>query len=171
MKEKTLLGATKMKDYYKGKNFWDKEKSWRIQYPIDDEIIKKAEKILGVRLPLSFISLMKEQNGGELTYPYFMLPDREGKYHLNIDPIHFEEDDVSILSSRELLEDAKIPKEFVVLWTDFHHWLVMDYRNTKVNPTIKYIQEDYSTDEMSWKYIKMADTFNDFLKQLFRIAV
>lgn len=48
--------------------------------------------------------------------------------------------------------------------------LVMDYRFTKENPPIQYIQEDYSTEKMTWKYIELADTFDDFLKQLFRLV-
>ncbi|MCP3762546.1 SMI1/KNR4 family protein [Domibacillus sp. A3M-37] len=159
-----------MKEHYNGKNFWDKEKSWRIEYPLTDDIIQKAEAMLDITFPETFKRLMKEQNGGELTYPYFMFPDRPEKYHLDIDPIHFEEDDVSIISSEDLLEEANLPKDLIILWWDFHHWLVMDYRFTKENPPIQYIQEDYSTEKMSWKYIKMADTFDDFLKQLFRIV-
>ena len=159
-----------MKEYYNGKNFWDKEKTWRHQYPINDEIIQKAETILGITFPETFKQLMKEQNGGELTYPYFMFPDRPGKYQLDIDPIHFEQDDASIISSRDYLEEANLPMDLIALWDDFHHWLVMDYRYTKENPPIQYIREDYSNGKMKWKYIKMADTFDDFLKQLSRIV-
>ncbi|MFD1861925.1 SMI1/KNR4 family protein [Planococcus chinensis] len=159
-----------MKEYYNGKNFWDKEKSWRNQYPINEEIIRKAEAQLDLSFPETFKQLMKDHNGGELTYPYFIMPDRSGKYQLDIDPIHFEDDDTSIISYGNLLEEAKLPGNLIVLWSDYHHWLVMDYRFTKENPSIQCIQEDYSTEEMSWKYIKMADTFDDFIKQLFRIV-
>lgn len=159
-----------MKEYYNGKNFWDKEKSWRIQYPINEDIIRRAEAQMEITFPETFRQLMKEHNGGELTYPYFMIPDRSGKYHLAIDPIHFEEDDVSLVSYSELLEEVKLSKNLIVLWSDFHHWLVMDYRFVKENPSIQVIQEDYSTEEMSWNYIKMADTFDEFIKQLFRIV-
>ncbi|MET1032522.1 SMI1/KNR4 family protein [Domibacillus tundrae] len=152
------------------KTFWDKENTWRHQYPINDGIIQKAESILDITFPETFKQLMKEQNGGQLMYPYFMFPDRPGKYELDIEPIHFDQDDVSLISSGELLEEVKLPKDLIVLWWDFHHWLVMDYRFTKENPPIQYIQEDYSTEKMSWIYIKMADTFDDFLKQLFRIV-
>jgi len=76
---------------------------------------------------------------------------------------------MSILSSKELLEDTNLPKELIVLWSDYHHWLVLDYRNRKDNPPVLYIVENYSTDEISWEFIKIADTFDDFLKQLFRV--
>ncbi|MEM1503751.1 SMI1/KNR4 family protein [Domibacillus sp. 8LH] len=159
-----------MKEYYNGKNFWDKENTWRDQYPINDDIIQKAESKLNIKFPETFKQLMKEQNGGQLTYPYFMLPSRYGKCKVDIDPIHFEEDDTSIVSSEDLLEEANLPKDLIVLWWDFHNWLVMDYRFTKENPSIQFICEDYSTEEMTWYYIKMANTFDDFLKQLFRLV-
>lgn len=159
-----------MKEYYNGKNFWDKEKTRRIQYPINDYIIQKAEILLGITLPDTYKQLMEEQNGGELTYPYFTLPNSTTKYHLDFDPIHFKDDDVSILSSGDSLQEAGLPKSMLVLWTDFHNWLVMDYRHAKENPSIQFIYEDYSTGEMAWLYIKLADTFDDFLKQLFRLV-
>lgn len=159
-----------MKEYYTGKNFWDKEKTWRIQYPINDYINQKAEILLGITLPETYKQLMKEQNGGELTYPYFTLPNSKVKYHLDIDPIHFKDDDVSILSSGDSLQEVGLPKSMLVLWTDFHNWLVMDYRRTKENPSIQFICEDYFTGAMIWLYIKLADTFDDFLKQLFRLV-
>ena len=34
--------------------------------PINDELIKKAEEVLNVKLPESYINLLKEQNGGTL---------------------------------------------------------------------------------------------------------
>ena len=76
---------------------------------------------------------------------------------------------MSILSSKELLADANLPKEFIVLWTDCHFWLVFDYRNCKNNPPVLYIFENYSTKEITWEYIKVSDSFYDFLKQLFHV--
>ena len=162
------------REFYKGADFWNKDSKYkRIEYPISDEIIKKAEECLGIKFPQSFIDLMKIQNGGELNFPYFMLSDVsiEKQVFPSIEPIHFEEDDISILSSKELLADTTLSKEFIVLWTDFHFWLVFDYRNRKENPPVLYIFENYSTKEISWEYIKVSDSFDDFLKQLFRVPV
>jgi hypothetical protein len=76
---------------------------------------------------------------------------------------------LSILSSKELLADTNLPKEFIVLWTDFHFWVVFDYRNRKDNPPVLYIFENYSTEEITWGYVRVADSFDGFLKQLFRV--
>ncbi|MFB9758626.1 SMI1/KNR4 family protein [Ectobacillus funiculus] len=161
-------------EFYKGESFWNEDSKYkRIEYPINDEIIKKAEDTLGVKFPKSFIDLMKIQNGGELNFPYFLIAElgTEKQELPSIEPIHFEENDLSILSSKELLEDTSLPKEFIVLWTDCHFWVVFDYRNRKDNPPVIYISENflastYNTTE--WEYFKIADSFDDFLKQLFR---
>ncbi|AMX01071.1 hypothetical protein ATY39_10155 [Rummeliibacillus stabekisii] len=156
------------KDFYRGENFWSKKSTNnRIEYPINDAIIRRAENILDVHFPSTFIQLMNEQNGGELNFPYYT----EHKDALpSIEPIHFEKDDLSILSSKELLEEANLPQGLIVLWTDFHEWLALDYRKEKQHPTVVYIVENYLSDEEEWEYHKIADTFDDFLNQLFRIS-
>lgn len=161
------------KEFYKGEGFWNEDSKYkRIEYPINDEIIQKAEDTLGIKFPQSFIDLMKIQNGGELNFPYFLLPDLPEKQKIpSIEPIHFKEDDLSILSSRELLADTNLPMEFIVLWTDCHFWVVFDYRNRKDNPPVLYVFENYSTKEITWECIKVADSFDDFLKLLFRIPL
>lgn len=168
------------KVYYNGLDFWQEGPKYkRIEYPINDEIFKKAENLLNIKFPHSFIDLMKIQNGGDLKYPYFNLPavDTEGipyeeRVKLpSIEPIHFENDDISILSSEELLKEVDLPKGFIVLWTDFHFWVVLDYRKTKDNPSVMYIAENFlaSTNETTeWEYIKITDSFDEFLKKLFR---
>lgn len=105
------------KDFYRGENFWSEEpKNNRIEYPINDEIIRRAENILDVRFPSSFIRLMKEQNGGELNFPYYT----EFKDALpSIEPIHFEKDDISILTSQEFLEEADLPPGLIVFGQTF----------------------------------------------------
>lgn len=167
--------------YYNGLDFWQEEPKYkRIEYPINDEIIKKAENVLNIKFPHSFIDLMKINNGGELKYPYFILPAGVTKSIPygervklpSIEPIHFENDDISILSSEKLLKEVKLSKGFIVLWTDFHYWVVLDYRNSsKDNPSVMYIAENFSAstfDTTEWEYIKITDTFDEFSKQLFR---
>ncbi|MDR7245135.1 SMI1/KNR4 family protein [Priestia megaterium] len=169
------------KEFYQGDSFWSDDSEYeRIDYPINDEIIKQAEASLGFKLPSSLLDLMKIKNGGGLNYPYFMLPDGDTESIpygqrariSDIDPIHFENDDMSILSSEELLKEVELSGEFVVLSTDFHYWVVLDYRNRLQDPAVMYIAENYAAstyDNTEWEYIEIADTFDDFLKQLFRV--
>lgn len=171
------------REHYKGRNFWRaNSKDKCLVYPINEEIIRKAEVSLGIKFPSSFVDLMQEQNGGELNYPCFVLSTPNLNYQVDeaqrlpsIEPIHFETDDVSILTSKELIEASKgmrnedaLPEGLVVLWTNFHHWFVFDYQGRKENPLIVYIVENYTDENSAWKYIKVADSFDDFLKKLHR---
>lgn len=170
-----------MKEYYQGKDFWkeSKEKDKRNEYPINEEIVKQAEVILGVELPLSYIELLNEKNGGELNFPYILLhgiDDEGNKFEYReeiryIEGICMEHDDISIMSSKELLEDedTNLPSDLIVLWSDYHHWLVLDYRDTKVNPSVVFIGEDYSGEGTTWYFRKLANTFDEFLTILFRL--
>lgn len=175
-----------MKDYYKGTNFWKESKpeDKRNEYPMNEEVVKKAENVLGVRLPKSYIELLHQQNGGELTYPYFELEfkDEEELFTRReeiryIEGICLENDDISIMSSKELLEEELFERdgipvlsnEFVVVWTDYHHWLVLDYRTTKDNPPVLYIFEDYSGDGITWDSRKIGNSFDEFSAKLFRL--
>ncbi|MEC2055943.1 SMI1/KNR4 family protein [Peribacillus psychrosaccharolyticus] len=169
------------KDHYYGRDFWQegRPKEKRIEYPINDRILKKSENLLNIRFPQSFIDLMKIQNGGGLNYPYFILPAEETEsipYEERVKlsyilPLHFENDDLSILSSDELLKEVDLPTGFIVLWTDFHYWVVLDYRKTKDNPSVMFIAEDFSaldSETKEWEYIKIADSFDEFLEKIFR---
>ncbi|WP_211654099.1 SMI1/KNR4 family protein [Planococcus alpniumensis] len=170
------------KHYYTGKNFWryDTNDS-RPLYPCNNEIIEKAELVLGIRFPNSFKDLMKKRNGGELHYPYFTVPatranSRSGEvFHLPcIEPIHFEVDNTCILSSKELITSTNderggkaLSDKLIVLWTDFHHWLVFDYKNQKETPSVLLIVENYDSPEIVWEIIELAESFDQFLEQLF----
>lgn len=62
------------KQYYQGKDFWSEDYSWDYE-PVTDSMIQEAERQLQVKFPLSYINLLKEQNGGYVNYNYF---DHEG---------------------------------------------------------------------------------------------
>jgi len=177
-----------MKTYYKGIDFWKESKpeDKRIEYPMNESVVKEAEEILGVQLPKSYLQLLHQQNGGELTYPYFELEFKDVEEEelftrreeiRYIEGICLEKDDISIMSSKEMLEEeflerngiSVLSNEFVVLWSDYHHWLVLDYRTTKENPPVLFIFEDYSGKEITWNSRKVGDTFEDFSAKLFRL--
>jgi len=171
------------KHYYTGKNFWQYDATdSRPLYPCNDEVIEKAELVLGIRFPNSFNDLMKKRNGGELYYPYFTVQasrvnSRSGEvFHLpSIEPIHFEVEDTGILSSKELITSTNderggtaLSDKLIVLWTDFHHWLVFDYKNQKENPSVLLIVENYDSPKAAWEIIELAESFDQLLEQLFR---
>ena len=60
-------------EFYKGKGeFWDEGEK-----PILDLDIRIAEEKLDVKLPLSYIELLKEHNGGTLKYPNIFIEEND----------------------------------------------------------------------------------------------
>ncbi|MEX6702041.1 SMI1/KNR4 family protein [Peribacillus frigoritolerans] len=49
--------------------------------PLTDEIVKKAEEIFKIKLPNSYLSILKQQNGGQictnLNYESYLLKQKE----------------------------------------------------------------------------------------------
>ncbi|WP_409294085.1 SMI1/KNR4 family protein [Peribacillus sp. SCS-26] len=177
-----MTGVNLDEEFYQGQNFWKQSPSMKMRdYELNDSIIEQAEALLSVKLPPSLIRLLKIQNGGELEYPYFQLPviDEDGsrferqERFPSIDPIHFRKDDLSLLSSQELLAGSGLADErLIVLWTDFHFWVVLDYREHSADPAVLYIAEDFEAstyDRTEWEYSRLAGSFDEFLAKLYRI--
>ena len=162
------------KEYYNGnkQEFWKTDLDYPfILYPMNEQIRHQAEKQLGVTLPESFIDLYSKQNGGDLAYSYFMLPDEGEGWVTSFDPIHFENDDESLFTMTQYAGEEGIQGKIAVLWSDFHHWLALDYRKTTVNPSIIYIVENYEQHDIAWEYLEIAPSFDVFLTMLYRKAI
>ncbi|MGD6818014.1 SMI1/KNR4 family protein [Metabacillus sp. 113a] len=155
-------------EYYHGQNFWIEAGSHSEPvYPFNDQVLEEAEDLLKVKLPRELIQLMEIRNGGSLAYPNFVLPDKGEKDSLpGIYPIHMMNDDLSMLSLREAFHEAALPEGMVPLWSDYHNWIVLDYRHTKKDPPVLKVTENYT--DHSWIYTEIAPAFNKFLKMLFR---
>lgn len=128
-------------------------------FSLDD--LKKVEKLLGVKLPESYINLMKIHNGGTLAYSILRsgrVPDGEVEI-TNLRGIDLEE---GIGETNYLVEEWDMEKGLVIISGDGNYWLAFDYRKyTGDEPPVVYIEED--TDE---KPKQVAKTFELFLKKL-----
>ncbi|WP_299514191.1 SMI1/KNR4 family protein [uncultured Rummeliibacillus sp.] len=125
------------------------------------EDLKKVEETLGVKLPDSYIELMKLHNGGDLAYSILhsgRVPDGEVEIE-NIRGIDLEE---GIIESNYLVEEWEMEKGLIIISGDGNYWLSLDYRNYAGNePAVVYIEEDAES-----KPKQVAKTFELFLKKL-----
>lgn len=125
------------------------------------EDLKKVEETLGVKLPDSYIELMKLHNGGDLAYSILhsgRVPDGEVEIE-NIRGIDLEE---GIIESNYLVEEWEMEKGLIIISGDGNYWLALDYRNYAGNePAVVYIEEDAEN-----KPKQVAKTFELFLKKL-----
>lgn len=143
------------------KNIWQVDEEYSFK-PITTEMVEKAEEELKVKLPESYISLLKEQNGGYISYDSFPtnFPTSWADDHINIDYIRGVGGEESILESEYLIEEWGLPKKVVLISGDGHTWIAFDYRNTDENPPIILI--DHDGEEIT----ELAPDFESFLNEL-----
>ncbi|HDR8175202.1 SMI1 / KNR4 family protein [Bacillus cereus] len=133
--------------------------------PINDELIKKAEEVLNVKLPESYINLLKEQNGGTLRLDVHPTskPNSWADDHVNVSGLYgisFDENESSILESRYLIREWEMPENIILLSGDGHTWIALDYRNVAENPPVIFIDNEFE------EIIELAPNFESFLQNL-----
>ncbi|OTY20490.1 SMI1/KNR4 family protein [Bacillus mycoides] len=133
--------------------------------PINDELIKKAEEVLNVKLPESYINLLKEQNGGTLRLDAHPTsePNSWADDHVNVSGLYgisFDENESSILESHYLIQEWDMPENIVLLSGDGHTWIALDYRNVAENPPVIFIDNEFE------EIIELAPNFESFLQNL-----
>ncbi|MGE7780449.1 SMI1/KNR4 family protein [Peribacillus sp. NPDC097264] len=145
-----------------GKSIWLEDVEIEKLAPLTDEMVKIAEKQLKVKLPQAYITLLKEQNGGYIecnAYPTDV-PTSWADDHVNVDYINGIAEEDGILDSEYLIEEWDLPKNLVLISGDGHTWTALDYRKTKENPPVIFVDVE---DE---KIIKLAPDFETFLSGL-----
>lgn len=141
---------------------WTKEEGIDIEElePLNDTIIEEVESKLGVKLPSTYVELMREKNGGTLSYNEFhhkKLPEGE----ILVDSLRGIALEDGIGENDYLIEEWELPKELILLSGDGHSWVALDYRNSDGNnPPVCYIESERR------KSIKIANDFEGFLSGL-----
>lgn len=141
---------------------------WRIEQgkeKLTDQMVQEAETKLGVKLPSAYIELCKIQNGGYITYDSYptSVPTGWADDHISVDYIRGIEEE-GILSNDYYIEEWELPKDIILICGDGHTWTAMDYRQTKEDPSIIYIDLEYG-DKIF--ILEIAPNFKTFLDGLF----
>jgi hypothetical protein len=135
--------------------------------PLTEEMIVKAEEVLGVKLPTGLIALLKIQNGGYTSgfaHPmkqrttwaedHVPLDDLAG---IVLDPEH--ETAQNLLQTEYMTEEWGLPEKQVLLSGDGHYWITLDYRHGS-EPSVAWIDVECGED------MQVAESFDDFLAGL-----
>lgn len=144
-----------------GKSIWLEDVDHEKLAPLTDEMVKHAEKHFKVTLPQAYLALMKEQNGGYIernAYPTDV-PTSWADDHVNVDYIKGIGED-GILDSDYLIEEWDLPKNVILISGDGHTWTALDYRKTKENPPVIFLDVEEE------KIIELAPDFETFLSGL-----
>ncbi|MDQ0271640.1 SMI1/KNR4 family protein [Cytobacillus purgationiresistens] len=132
--------------------------------PATDAEIIEAEKQLKVKLPDSYIRLVKEQNGGRSIHNAFptKVATSWEEDHIQIDEFHgIGGEGMSILDSGYLIQEWELPEDIVLISGDGHSWVALDYRKRKENPSVIYLDSEME------QTIELADSFDEFLQGLY----
>ncbi len=144
------------------KDIWQSEIETSIP-PVTDLQVKLAEEELGVKLPKSYINILKEQNGGSIIYDAY--PTDQLTY-MDEDYVEIYEirgiNHNDLMDNRILNREWEMPNDVWLLSGDGHTWLALDYRHTKENPPVIFIDNN-SDDKV---ITEIAPDFTTFFKGL-----
>ena len=146
-------------------DFW--EDNYYNHPVLTDEMIELAERKLNVKLPKSYIKLLKNMNGGYTKGFAFPMKEKTSwaddhipLYSLNGIVIDKNISTAfNLLDSEYILEECGIPKKQILLSGDGHYWITLDYRNKSI-PSITWIDTEMEQD------IHIATNFDEFLNGL-----
>lgn len=132
--------------------------------PLTNKMVKEAEENLKVKLPKSYISILKKQNGGSIHYDCFHthVPTSWAENHIRVDHLFGVEENKGVLQSAYLIKEWDLPKDIVLISGDGHSWVAFDYSDTKEDPPLIYI------DTESEQIIEIAKNFDAFLNGLYK---
>lgn len=145
------------------KNFWQEDDEIYKLVPLTAKTIESAEEKLQVKFPKSYIKLLKKQNGGYIYNNAFPcgVPTSWADDHINVDHILGIGEEEGVVESEYLINEWGLPKNIVVFSGDGHTWVAFDYRKTKSEPPIIYV--DVEADQI----IELAPDFESFLEELY----
>ena len=139
---------------------------------LTDEMVTAAERELGVALPESYVSLMRNCNGGYTNDAAIGTSEPT-----SWDPTHVPVDVVfgipavgdqgrfgtgqGVLQTDYMTQEWGLPQGLVLLNGDGHWWIALDYRNSgAADPTVVWLDVESGQD------LQLADSFDAFINAL-----
>lgn len=113
------------------------------EYELEDfsgTTLTMVENHLGVKLPVSYIELMRTQNGGRL----FRNSIQQDQLNIRVDYLLGigGKLDEGILITPYMIMEWGLPNNIVLISGDGHSWVCLDYRDNKENPCVSFIDTE-----------------------------
>lgn len=147
--------------------FWDQSSAYGVQPALTDDALADCEALLGVRLPVEYVALLRVRNGGAVARQYSAFPTRNllAWAVMNHGPFEFCSGigpaSPSITDSPYLNREWDQPDDLVLLHGEGHWWIALDYRGGRTaEPSVAWYDNDSGED------VTLADTFVSFLDML-----
>ena len=145
------------------RDIWRKEDEYYKLAPLTEKDVEKAEERLHVKLPETYINILKEQNGGYINYDSYptTIPTSWADNHINVDHIWGIGEVNGILENNYLIKEWGLPKDIVLISGSGHSWVALDYRRKKEEPSVIFLDTD------SEQTIELAPNFEEFVNGLY----
>lgn len=146
--------------------FWNynlRDDPYKLQI-INKKDIELAEKAFNIKLPRTYINLLKEQNGGclEKTCLPVNFKNDWADDHILFDYLLGIKKDKGIMESNYLLKEWGVKeKNLIIISGDGHFFVALDYRTNEENPTVVYI------DTTEDKITKIYEDFSSMVNSLY----
>jgi hypothetical protein len=130
---------------------------------LNDSDIERAESFFNVKLPYEYVSILKKQNGGYIIYNAHPspVPTSWSDNSVSLDHIKGIGKGMGILNNAYLIKEWDLPEGIIVISGDGHSFIGFDYRITKNEPTVIYV------DTQNNKEVTLASNFKEFLNNLY----
>ena len=139
---------------------------------LTEQMIVDAEAVLGVKLPKTYLDLLKSHNGGYIHYNAFSTPDLpptiyDGNGYIPVTSLNGigVGNSLDILETPYFLKEWEMPAGLVLLDGDGHTWIALDYRQVEPQGEPSIVWIDNELDEE----IQVAPNFEAFLKGLLEL--
>jgi hypothetical protein len=135
--------------------------------PLTDAMVREAETLLGVELPLLLLDLLRIQNGG-YTKGFAHPMSRRTSWAADHVPladvagivtVASTETPLNLLNSAEMRAEWGLPPRQILLSGDGHYWVTLDYRRGPT-PSVVWIDVECEED------VPIADSFPSFISGL-----
>ncbi|WP_164964057.1 SMI1/KNR4 family protein [Rubrivivax sp. JA1026] len=135
--------------------------------PLTDNMLRRAEEVLQVKLPKALISLLRIQNGGYTNGFAHPMPARTSwaADHVPLDELFGVVTDESVQTAQNILSTAYMTKEWdlppkqVLLSGNGHWWITLDYRRGPA-PSVAWMDVDCGED------VQISPSFSEFMNGL-----
>jgi hypothetical protein len=138
--------------------------------PLTAQMIEAAEQKLGYRLPADYLALLQVRNGGYIqrdSFPFTRPSNSSEQYALvgGISGIGGRDGIDSEYGSQYLIQEWSYPQLGIVIDSDGHTAVMLDYRETEPSgePAVVYIDTDVEGEPL---VIPLAANFGEFIQGL-----
>lgn len=141
---------------------WDERVDDNFQGELNEETLQKVQQLLQVKLPDSYIEIMKKRNGFYLTRNYYptSVPNSWANNSVYVSELRGIGEDSGLVNTIYLRKEWGIrSKKLIIISVDSPAFICLDYRRRK-NPAVIFIDTEENQE------IKLADNFEEFINGL-----